>query len=217
MSYINEALKKAQKERDALYLKYTGILSARGKGRRVFGWRALWVTSILFMVILLAFASYSWLDLRGQRTSASTERERPATSLEAESALNAQTLYERAKRFQKTGRLQDAKRFYQEALRVDPGYVDALNNLGVICIRDKDYVAAQKNFETALRLRPNHLDSYYNLACLYALKGELRQSLTYLKKAISLDHSAKDWAGGDLDLRNLRGVPEFEEIISTKQ
>jgi len=216
MSHINEALKKAQKERDARHLKYTGILSARGKDRRVFGGRALWLTSLLIIVILLAFASYSWLHSRDQRTPASTERKSPAKPLKTESAVNAKTFYERARRFHKTDRLQDAKRFYQEALRLDPGYVDALNNLGVIYIQDKDYLAAQRSFEKAIRLKPGHVDPHYNLACLHAIKGEVKQSLAHLKKAVSLDHSARDWARRDTDLTNLRGVSEFEEIIGTK-
>ena len=217
MSSINEALKKAQKQRDAQNLKYTGVLSARGKDRRVLRGRALWLTSLLCIVILLAFASYLWLDSRHQRTFASAERKRPVKPLQPQSAVSAQTYYERAKRFQKIGRLQDAKRFYQEALRLAPAYVDALNNLGVIHIHHKDYLAAQRNLEKAIQLKPGHVDPYYNLACLHAIKGEVRQSLTYLKKAVSLDHSAMDWARKDSDLENLRGVPEFEEIIRTKK
>ena len=94
--------------------------------------------------------------------------------------------------------------------------MDALNNLGVIYIRDKDYLAAQRSFEKAIRLKPGHVDPHYNLACLHAIKGEVKQSLAHLKKAVSLDHSARDWARRDTDLTNLRGVSEFEEIIGTK-
>jgi len=45
------------------------------------------------------------------------------------------------------------------------------------------------------------------------MKGEVKQSLTHLKKAVSLDHSVKDWARRDTDLKNLHGRPEFEEIM----
>ena len=53
MSYINEALKKAQKEKDALFLKYSGILSSRGRDREVFKSRVLWVTLALLSAIFV--------------------------------------------------------------------------------------------------------------------------------------------------------------------
>jgi adenylate cyclase len=88
-----------------------------------------------------------------------------------------------------------------------------LNNLGVIHIYDKNYSAAQALFEKAIRLKSDYVDSYYNLACLHALNGEVSQSLVHLKEAVSLNQSVKDWARRDTDLQNLRLVPEFEEII----
>jgi tetratricopeptide (TPR) repeat protein len=129
---------------------------------------------------------------------------------------NAQTLFERAERFRKQGRLKDAVRFYEEALKLDSDHVDALNNLGVVYLLDKNYSAAQRRFEAITRIKPGDADSYYNLACLHAIQGEQRQSLAYLKKAISLNSLVRAWARTDTDLDSLRGVPEFEEIIRIK-
>ena len=65
MSYINEALKKAQKEKDALYAKDNNRFhSAPRKGTIFFSRRWLWMTSLFLALILLAFTSYSWLDSR---------------------------------------------------------------------------------------------------------------------------------------------------------
>ncbi len=255
MSYINEALKKAQREKDALYLKYSGILSSRGKDRKIFKDRVLWGTLVLLSAIFLAFVAYSWLNtpeesvsasamkpnVRGQtasivtssvstegnRSSASTskgneqdqgvaktaEHERPVESSQSETIRNSQTLYERAEQFRKQGRLKDAKRFYEEALELNSRHVDALNNLGVLYLHEKDYSAAQRKFEAVTRIAPGDADPYYNLACLHAIKGEQKQSLAYLKKAISLNHSVITWAKTDTDLDNLRNTSEFEEII----
>ena len=93
--------------------------------------------------------------------------------------------------------------------------MEALNNLGVLYLHDKDYSAAQRKFEAITRIEPDDADPYYNLACLHSAKGEKKQGLAYLKKAISLNPSVRNWARTDTDLDNLRSSPEFEEIIRT--
>ncbi|MGD8226646.1 MAG: tetratricopeptide repeat protein [Desulfobacteraceae bacterium] len=246
MSHINEALRKAQKDRDAHALKYTGILSSGKAQKRTFWSKALFWGALFLILLLLVFTSYSWWDSRGKKILAPSDKKvlakRPPLAKSAgrakssqpkgvgsprgpsqktaanesgspqKAARSARAFYEKAVRFHKRDRLQDAKRFYQEALRLDPGYVDALNNLGVIYIRDREYTAAQRNFERAVRLRPGYVDAHYNLACLHAIKGEVTQSLAHLKKAVSLDESARDWARKDTDLQNLRGLSEFKAI-----
>jgi len=145
------------------------------------------------------------------------EPERPVEPSQSERTQDAQTLYERAERFRKQGRLKDAKRLYEEALKLDSRHVDALNNLGVVYLHDKDYSAAQRKFEAITRIEPGDADPYYNLACLHAVKGEQRQSLAYLKKAISLNPLVRTWARTDTDLDSLRSIPEFEEITRTNK
>ena len=234
MSFIHEALKKAQKEKDARYRKYHGIVSTPGYKPRFFSGKALWCTS--FVLISLAFTAYLWLPSRGTqppvrepaRPEATPQplphpplsppgervRVRGATP-QPQSVVNVVALYEKARLFQKSGRFQEARRLYEKTLSVDPDYVDALNNLGVIHIHDKNYSAARAFFAKAIRLKPDYVDSYYNLACLHALKGELTQSLSHLKKAVSLNQSVKDWVRTDSDLQNLHGVPGFEKIVGS--
>jgi len=216
MSYIHEALKKAQKERDALCHKYHGIVSVSGYKPRFFSRKALWWTS--FLLISLAFTAYLWLPSKGTQPPVN-EPEMPEAipDPEPENLAIAVELYEKAKRFQKSGRLQEAKRFYKKTLNVDPDYVDALNNIGVIHIRDKRYAAARNSFEKAIELEPDYVDPYYNLACLHALQGKVTESLRYLKRAVLLDPSAKDWARSDTDLTNLHVVPEFQKIVRNRK
>ena len=268
MSTINEALKKAQKEKDTRYQKFSGSLSARGRERRLFRHRPLLWTSLTLIIIFFAFTAYSWLDFGVLQTPVTSESQintptltlsrprneeggtfgkggensansiplpaaskaeaagggekrkllrnkpkRPATAIKKKTVIDAKESYERARHFHKSGNLQEAGSLYRETLRVDPGYVDALNNLGVIYIHEQDYPAARISLEKATRLRPGYVEPYYNLACLHAIKGEIEESMAHLKKAVSLDQSVRDWARMDTDLENLRGVPEFEEII----
>jgi tetratricopeptide (TPR) repeat protein len=214
MSAIHEGLRKAQKEREARYLKYSGVLAARGSDRNVFGRKPLMLGSSVIILISLAFFAYWWLgmdttnplipDLKGGWKG---------TRLEKEDLSDLRTIYRKAKDFQKAGRFEDARRLYEDILGSDPGFGDALNNLGVIYIREKNYSAAQGNLEKAIRLKPGYVEAYYNLACLHAIKGEGKEGLVYLKKAIALDETVRDWARTDRDLEGLRGLREFEEIL----
>jgi len=214
MSTINEALQKAQKDREARYLKYSGILTASEKKKKFWGNRTIWW--VFPLLILLAFTSYTWLDSKNQQQiKVSSKPKILKKAAQNDSVNKAKAFYDKGRHLHKRGRLEDARQFYLKTLELDPGYVDALNNLGVIYIHDRNYMAARRNLQKAIRLNPMHVDLYYNLACLYAIRGEVKESLTHLKKAVSLDHSVKDWARKDRDLENLHGRPEFEEIMGS--
>lgn len=224
MSTINEALKKAQKEKDTHFHKYSGSLSARGRGHGLFPRETFLWTVLILAGVSLAVAAYWRWDVADPNSPPRPENGNKKKAIIAQSiqppqpkqpkvVVDAKVSYEKARVFQRNGSLKDAGRLYRESLRADPGYVDALNNLGVVYIQEKDYLAAQISFEKAILLKPEYVDPYYNLACLYALKGVTKESIVYLKKAISLDQSVKSWARGDADLENLRDQPEFKKII----
>jgi len=286
MSYIHDALRKAQKEKGTQPQKYQGIVPTGAEKPRFSFGKALWAAPVLLACV--GFVVYLWPSSQNQR-GPGPEPQRPAATAgrivapeapakpktkvtpmsepgkrregsvaagprtksqgmqkremaqrptpvsppppevrhelsEAPVAkpgpaprppvmADAAALYEKAMSFQKLGRLQEAKAFYEETLAQDPKHVDALNNIGVIYIRDKDYPAAREVFSEAIRLRPDYVDAYYNLACVYAIEQRLPESLAHLQKAVSLDRSVRDWARQDTDLANLRSVPEFEAIV----
>jgi len=211
MSYIHEALQKAQKEKDAKHPKYQKLFFTPKRKPGIVAVRPAWWISFAF--ILLAFALYSWLDSSGKKTESNPENPGPNENPRSETVVNAEDLYDKARRLHGIGRLKDARRLYQKALALDQGHFSALNNLGVIYIQEGNYSEARKSLENAVQLKPEYVDPYYNLACLYALKGELKKSLGHLKTAVSLDKSVGGWARRDTDLQNLRGEPGFEEII----
>jgi len=214
MSYIHEALQKAQKEKDVRFPKYKRILLGTKGKPGVFFSRTVWVISLI--VILLAFTFYSWFDFKYKKTLSAPKNQETVASHKIEATVNSMKFYERAKYFQKIGRLKEAEGFYKQALVLEPDNIFVLNNLGVIYIQQQNYLKARNSLESAIRLKPKYVDSYYNLACLYALKGKVMKSLENLKKAISLNKLVREWARKDRDLQNMRSVPEFEEIIKKK-
>ena len=75
MSHINEALKKAQRDRDVHSLRYSGILAASGRKRRIFSGRTILWAIPLIIVIFLAFFYDSWLDFTSSQTPEPSEKD----------------------------------------------------------------------------------------------------------------------------------------------
>ena len=214
MSYIIEALKKAQKEKDSNFIHYIGTVKGFSRERSLLGRKLLYSSLSILVLISLVFMFYSWLDLSAEKYPPEYEQKEAVKDHEAGGDIGTGDLYDKAGRLYKDGNFQEAKELYEAALSLDPGYVEALNNLGVIYIRDKDYPMAKQALEKAVRLNPSYVEPYYNLACLHSIMGETTQGLTYLKKALVIDSGVKDWARDDSDLENLKALPEFVEIIS---
>jgi Flp pilus assembly protein TadD len=64
-----------------------------------------------------------------------------------------------------------------------PDYPDALNNLGVLFVRQENYSEAKEKFETCIRVAPNYDQAYLNLARLYVVlndKAKAREVLLAL-------------------------------------
>ncbi|MGM0425889.1 MAG: TPR end-of-group domain-containing protein [Thermodesulfobacteriota bacterium] len=212
MSYIHDALKKAQKERNGRFRPYEGVSPSRPwcAGLSPKKWAA-WIIGGL-MIVLLAFASYSWLDLRRPFTPAGSEKAVPPPQ-PLKRQTDAGDFFERGRGYHRERRLEAARQWYEKALKADPGYALALNNLGVIQIQDEAYADARRNFEKAIRLKPDYVDPYYNLACFFALRGQTEESLRYLRKAVSLGPAVQKWACKDTDLSALHNLAEFKEMM----
>ena len=66
-------------------------------------------------------------------------------------------------------RLEDAIENYRRALAVQPDYLDALNNLGVVLKRMGRFEEAVECYQTALKTNPNHVDVLTNLGGLFTV------------------------------------------------
>lgn len=214
MSIINDALKKAQRQKEYNITGYHGAYVAGSKNHSL-PLGKVFLYSVLFLSIgVLTISSYRFINIRQMQR----EVNNPLNMKIPESAHgideNATSIYEKAREFHLTGDFKEAKELYFKSLEQDPGFFDAMNNLGVIFIRERNFNEGTELLEKAIRLRPGQVDPYYNLACLLAIRGDIEKSLIYLGKALSLDSAVKDWAREDKDLDNLRGVKEFELMIS---
>src|SRR6476659_53956 len=57
--------------------------------------------------------------------------------------------------------------YYLEALKLDPCFADALNNMGTIYFRKKRFDVALENYEKAVSCKADFLNGYFNRANTY--------------------------------------------------
>lgn len=239
MSYINDALKKAQKERDSGSNRYMPDFTGTGTVSRPVNLKKYrYVLSVLFLAALF---SGLWLphflqknpgnfqsrtvepenkvsDTPAKTETAVLNRHEPDTVSEKKVSPDPDTdennmLYKEAVDLFRDGQLSGAKAIYEKILRKNPGHIKSLNDLGVLFLQERNYLQAENYLEKAVRLEPDNVNPYYNLACTHALKGDNNRAVLYLAKAVKLDSSVKDWIVQDEDLQGLRHMPEFTAIL----
>jgi tetratricopeptide (TPR) repeat protein len=69
------------------------------------------------------------------------------------------------------------------------------------------------------KLKPDYSEPSvaYNLACLYALKGEKGKAMTYLRKAVEEGFHHKEWIQRDGDLDSIRGEDAYRKLMSDEK
>ena len=61
---------------------------------------------------------------------------------------------------------------------------------------------------------PNNPSTHYNVACVYALLGEIERGLDSLEQSITTGMGQKEWIDNDPDLDPLREHPRFAELLA---
>jgi tetratricopeptide (TPR) repeat protein len=230
MSYINDALRKAQKDKDNRYERFGGVIASGPEGpKRPRKRRVLVATTAALVILVSAALLFAVYGLRqpsarpkGAPAPPAAVAEKPAPKA-AEMAVpppdgppvtrEADVRYQEALIAQRTGDLRRAEALYEKVLALDPGHVRALNNLGVIYMGRKNREKAIALFGRAVVLKKDYVDPYYNLACLYAQTNELDESLWYLKVAAAIDGGVINWVKKDADMKNVAASPEFKKIM----
>ena len=100
-----------------------------------------------------------------------------------EEELTAQQWFERG--FAATD-VNEALRFYAEAIRLKPDYATAFYNRGVVRADQGDLDGALRDYSEAIRLRPDDADAFYNRAMARSDNGDLDGALQDYSEAIRL-------------------------------
>jgi len=122
-----------------------------------------------------------------------------------------------------------AREAYTALVRVagleDSGTVVALQQLGDALASTGRYPEAEKLFQDAIAKEAssptagqgNPFQLSYAFACVAAVANRPDEALQYLRQAISRGYKYADALMADNDLKNLRGNPQFQQLVSELQ
>jgi len=116
------------------------------------------------------------------------------------------------------GNTAEAIPYFQEALRLSPDHLVALQNLGNAYRQQKDWNEARKALERALRVSPEDPEANYSLGMVFAQTDDGERAYEYLQKALQFRPGYPEALNnlGVLYLRTRRrdkAVASFEECI----
>ena len=76
---------------------------------------------------------------------------------------------------------------FQQALTIDNKNMDALNNLGNMCLKNREFSKALHFYETAIEYYPNFSMAYNNIGSTLKKLHKPYSALPFFQKAVSLD------------------------------
>lgn len=101
----------------------------------------------------------------------------------------------------------EAIKYTQQAVSVNPDFGAAWNNLGLAFMqrgRDTDYIAAQQSFQKAAGLLPSDPTPYRNLGLLYQARGFEDDALRNFENALLVN---------EYDIQSLRGATQSIKLL----
>ena len=81
----------------------------------------------------------------------------------------------------------EARKYYEQAIKVNPKYAEAINNLGTIHYARKSYRRAINQYHKALKLAPNSASIYSNLGTAQFARKKYEEASISYQKALALD------------------------------
>ena len=111
-------------------------------------------------------------------------------------------------------RFAEALPYLQQAVSLDPQFVEARLLLGTAQVKVGDLQSAARVFQETAKVAPQNGVAVYNLACVRAMAGEREVALAELAKAVRLDPALKQAARDDGDLFALRNDGRFKSLVS---
>jgi tetratricopeptide (TPR) repeat protein len=83
--------------------------------------------------------------------------------------------------------LDNARRYYDKAIKLKPAYAEAINNLGTVYFAKKSYRRAIEQYKKALRIHPDSSSILSNLGTAYFARKNYDEAAKAYQEAVALD------------------------------
>jgi len=103
-----------------------------------------------------------------------------------------------------------ARASFEGALKINPKYAEAYNNLGTLAHSQGDLQRAEKMYRKSIKLKPNDANTHQNLGTLYYAKRNFRKGDGEYRKALALDP-------GILERSANHGIPANSKVQSASE
>jgi tetratricopeptide (TPR) repeat protein len=110
--------------------------------------------------------------------------------------------------YHQLGDLDNAKKYYERAIKLDKLYPEAHNNLGTVHYAKKSYGNAIKSYERALALTPRAAPVWTNLGTAYFARKKYPEALRAYQLALEIDPDVFERRGSSGVMLQERSVEE---------
>src|SRR5579872_113924 len=104
--------------------------------------------------------------------------------------------------------MNEAKKYYEKAIKLNPKYAEAINNLGTVYYARKSYRRAIGQYNKALKLMPDAASIYSNLGTAQFARKKYEEASISYQKALALDPEVFEHRGSYGTLLQERTVAE---------
>jgi Flp pilus assembly protein TadD len=123
-------------------------------------------------------------------------------------------LYNMGYALDKLGRYPEALGIYDRILAVDASDIHAPIGKGIAQYHIGNFDGAIAEFVKVQDTNPKY--AFYNLACMYSVKGDIAQAFVFLEKTIPyMDQELLNWAKVDPDFEPIRNTSRFQELVGS--
>ena len=103
-----------------------------------------------------------------------------------------------------------ARASFEQALRMDPKFADACNNLATVFHSQREYRQAEKLYKRAIHLQARNADAYQNLGTLYYGRGQFSKGDAAYRRALLLDPQVMERSARNAIEAQTEGKASFE-------
>src|SRR3989449_1218312 len=159
-----------------------GLLSCwRSSMRAKAGTPATWLLTGIALCVVVGLGVLTWNQVHVWHDSEKLWSH--AVAIDPRSPVGQ---YSRGLVLAQQGKLTEAMEHYQTALRLNPDYADAHNNVGAVLADQGRLAEAIEHYREALRLKPDYADAHYNWGNALAQQGKPAEAIEHYRQALRI-------------------------------